>query len=153
MDDVSTSTDPGRVARRLRRLIDHLRMTDAEFANATGLKASYLSRLLSGERGASGNASTLFLATRERLALSGHYWSAREDVDPAECVSSTPQEEGRRMATRQTVDMRAGLAQLAAERDDPPEVVKQIMLTQPPAHADALWWVRRYLDLVDAHKA
>lgn len=148
----SHASDPRRIARRLRKLIDHLQMSDAEFSNATGVTQGYLSRLLSGERGASGDAPTLFLATRDRLDLDGHYWSAREDVAPASCLPSGPLEEGRRMASKQP-DMRASLAKLAAERDDPPEVVKQLLLTQAPANADPVWWVRRYLDLVDAHKA
>lgn len=149
---VFSASDPGRVARRLRRLIDHLKMTDAEFAEATKMTPGYLSRLLSGERGASGDVPKLFLQTRDCLGLTGHYWSAREDVDPASCLPAGAPEEGQRMAAKQP-DMRAGLARLAAERDDPPEVVKQLMLTQAPASADAMWWVKRYLDLVDAHKA
>ena len=49
-----------------------------------------------------------------------------------------------------SVDYRAALAQLAADRDEPSEVVKGIMRTEAPADADAVWWFRRYLELKDA---
>lgn len=145
--------DLPKVARRLRRLIDHLKLTDAEFAELTKIKPSYLSRLVSGERGSSGDVPKLVLHTRDHLHLSGHYWSAKDDVDPAECIRSPPEEDGKAMQKRDMgTDMQAGLARLAAERDDPPEVVKALMLTAAPAGADPLWWVRRYLDLLDAHR-
>lgn len=136
------------IARRLRRLLDHLGLADGEFATKTDLQPSYVGRLLSGDRGLSGEAPKLFLKTNEAFGLSGRYWSARDDLDPAECLRSE-EEEARPMST---TDVKMGLINLSAERDDPSDVVKELARTKPPANADALWWFRRYLELLDAHR-
>lgn len=49
-----------------------------------------------------------------------------------------------------SLDYRAQLAQLAAERDEPGDLVKGLMRTEAPRDADAVWWFRRYLELRDA---
>lgn len=147
-NDRRMSEDVPTLTRRLRRLLTHLGLTDGEFATQTGLGSSYISRLLAGERGTSGEAPKLFLKTREVFGLDGRYWSARDDLDPAECLRSN-EEDARAMAT---TDVKMGLINLSAERDDPPEVVKELARTKPPANADALWWFRRYMELLDAHR-
>lgn len=137
------------IARRLRRLLEHLDISAEEFAERTGLKASYVSRLLSGERGASGDAPKLFLGTSKAFGLGGHYWSARDDLDPAACLHS-PDEESRSMAKADNIQAR--LVRLSADRDDPADVVKELAKTKAPAGADAMWWFQRYLELLDAQR-
>ena len=50
-DPQMTDADAPRITRRLKRLLAHLKVSDADFASATGLKPSYVSRLVNGQRG------------------------------------------------------------------------------------------------------
>lgn len=147
-NDEGMSDDSPVLTRRIKRLLEYLDLTEAEFATRSGLGSSYVNRLVSGDRGASGEAPKLFLKTREVFGLDGRYWSARDDLDPAECLRSD-EEDARAMAT---TDVRIGLINLSADRDDPPDVIKELARTKPPANADAMWWFRRYLELLDAHR-
>lgn len=137
------------ITRRLRRLLAHLKITDAEFSERADLKPSYVSRLLSGERGGSGEAPKLFLKTSEVFGVDGRYWSARDDLDPAECIRSAGEEQ-RSMAKADNAQWR--MIQLAAERDAPGDVIKELGRTKAPPGADEFWWFRRYLELLDAHR-
>lgn len=150
----SQTTEPT-YARRLRALLAHLEIDPATFAARTGLTEGYLSRVLSGERGKSelpklqGKAESVF-------GVPGRYWSATSDEAAKKTLRSLPQHGGDPMARMiggqsfgGTVDYRTQLAQLAAERDEPGEIVKGLMRTEAPAGADAVWWFRRYLELRD----
>lgn len=155
-EGVGTTT----VARRLARLLTHLNVEDAEFARRTGLTASYVSRLLSGDRGQSGEVPKLAMAVQDAYGISGHYWSARVDLDPAECnlrrtgaeQVTRPEEEMGTLTGRQEfgagAEARAELAMQSARRGDPAEVVRQIMLVEAPANASAAWWLKTYFELV-----
>lgn len=150
------------IARRLRRLLDYLQLEPAEFASRTKLAPSYVSRLLSGDRGKSGEASKLELAVQRAFGIGGHFWTSRVDLDPAQCkmggsTAATPPE-GDEMGTlvgRQEfgsgADARAELALMAARKGDPSDLIRDIMLVEAPPNATAAWWVRTYFDLASRH--
>ena len=48
-------------------------------------------------------------------------------------------------------DVGAGLARLARERGESAEMVADLLMSSPPADADAVWWTRRYLELHDLY--
>jgi len=138
-------------ARRLRLLMSHLDLTSAEFAARVGLSEGYVSRVLAGERG-KGGLPKLHEKAAAALGVPGHYWTAKADVSPADALRSPAGGAG--MGTMigeqrpaSAVDYRAQLAQLAADRDEPAEVVKALLRTEAPSGADAAWWFARYLDL------
>ena len=138
----------------------YLDVEDAEFARRTGLTASYVSRLLSGDRGQSGEAPKLALAVQQAYGVGGHYWTSRVDLDPGACNVGQPvakqviqpEEEMGTLTGRQEfgagAEARAELAMQSARRGDPAEVVRQIMLVEAPANASAAWWLKTYFELV-----
>lgn len=152
----TTSTEPT-YARRLRLLLDRLRVEPSEFAARTGLSEGYLSRVLSGERGKGGELPKLQARTAEAYKVPSRFWSAPSDEDAEKALPSQSQQGGDAMGRMiggqsfgGSVDYRVQLAQLASDRDDPGDMVKAIMRTEAPADADAVWRFRRYLELRDA---
>jgi hypothetical protein len=70
------------VARRLRKLLDFLKIDNAEFATRTRLQPSYIGRLLNGERGASGDIPNVLRDQgEERLEVAQrNYGESKADV-------------------------------------------------------------------------
>jgi transcriptional regulator with XRE-family HTH domain len=160
--DMSTSEpDETRIAKRLRRLLDYLELRDVEFATRAELTPSYVSRLLSGDRGGSGEVPKLSLHSWRYFGIDGRYWTSPVELDPATCqtaeqVDSMGAEERMgSMTGRQEFGpgamARAELARLSAERDDPPAVTQQIMRLPAPDGADAAWWLRQYFEILKQH--
>lgn len=46
------------------------------------------------------------------------------------------------------VDLRRELARMAAELDEPKEVILEILSVEPPRDADQDWWFRQYVEIV-----
>jgi hypothetical protein len=46
-------------------------------------------------------------------------------------------------------ELRYGLAKLAADRDEPAEMIKALLTSKAPEGAELVWWTRRYLELRD----
>jgi transcriptional regulator with XRE-family HTH domain len=154
------------VARRLRKLLDFLKIDNAEFATRTRLQPSYIGRLLNGERGASGDIPKLTLGTLTAFGIDGHYWSSPVDLDPAKCQIRRPTEHqnsaasegdmGKMMGRQEFgpgAAARAELAAWAARQGDSGDVIREIMLVEPPADASAVWWLRTYFEIKEKNGA
>lgn len=148
--------------RRLRVLLEHLHLSPAEFAARTSLTEGYVSKILSGSLGKSGDLPKLHHKAQTAFGVSDIYWTSRSDISPQQAQNPQPSRGlgGGAYMGRMTgpqsfghgADVRDALAALAAERDDDPGVIKALLRTSPPSDADALWWFRRYLELSDAAK-
>lgn len=157
-------------ARRLAALIDHLGMTQTEFAAATGLDVGYLGRILKGERAKGArNMSKLHEKVAETLGIGGHYWTAKNDVPLEKAYVQKPQQGGNLMAVITGPQMfggqkpspavaeevnetiKAKLVQYAAQQDESGELIKELAKTKVPAEADIIWWVRTWDELTRKH--
>lgn len=170
MDLMATGHADTVYARRLAALLDHMRVTAAEFSSLTGLTQDYISKVLSGERGrGSKPLLRLHIATERTLGVGGHYWTAESDVPPEKAYRSRSTAGGDLMAVitgAQTfggqrvmggnvaaanVAVRNALAAFAAERDESGEMIKELMRVQPPEDADVLWWIQTWVKLSERH--
>lgn len=166
MDLMPTPHANTQYARRLAALLDHLGMTQTEFAAATGLDNGYLGRILKGERGkGSRNMATLHERVAERLGIGGHYWTVANDIAPEKAYVQKPQQGGNLMAVitgpqvwrgqkpvpgmseEVNETIKARLVQYAAQQDESADMVKELAKLPVPPEADVIWWVRTYNEL------
>lgn len=144
---------------RLRHLMKHLNMSAREFARATSLSESYISRILTRDRGASisKDPNKLRLAAMQAFGVPDIFWQGTGD-EGLEGVAKVRHTE-RVTSTSTTVkdvlrlhdSIKLGLVQLAAERGESGDVIRELALTTPPDDADVTWWMRRYFELVDKY--
>lgn len=146
-------------SRRLRALLHHLDLTPAEFAAKSELTEGYVSKILNGTLGKGGELPKLHHKTQAVFGVPDIYWRSRSDIPPEKAHASAPEKGGAymgRMVGPQSfgsgVDVREALATLAAERDEDGEVIKELLRSQAPEGADAMWWFRRYLELSDTRR-
>lgn len=145
IDIMSTEHADTPYARRLAALIDYMGATPTQFCAATGLNTDYVSKVLSGNLGKGRELSKLHERTLASLGLGGHYWTAPADVAPEKALPSKPQQGGDMPKAK--VDVGSGLARLAREMGESPEMVSDLLGSVSPADADPVWWTRRYLEL------
>ena len=150
------------LGRRLAALLQFLQIEQSAFAKRAQVDASYVSRLLSGERGASTRqVAKLIHGTSRAFQVADIYWTSDIDIDPAKAILPTQQRDGGQMGVmigrpafaQQSVaqaveaaeqDAAAGIARLLKERGEPDDLVIEMLMLRPPQGARPDWWLREY---------
>lgn len=148
------SKDKSRIQRRLRRLIEHLDMSQSQFAARIGYSPGHITRMLSATRGKGMRQERLFLQIARAFGIEERYWTSPVDLDPSACFNAQLKE-GEPMASivgpqtpvaqRSAADIRLELARWAAEEDGAPaELVKEIVTGDLPGDPSPMGVLRHY---------
>ena len=154
------SSDPtSPLYQRLEHVLRLLGKSWRDLYKETSLGQDYISKLKSGRLGKE-RPQKLAMEMQTAYGVPFEVWTAdRMDWKPvvqnSATLSKVPSSEGTmgtmtgpQVFVAGAVDLRRELARVAAELDEPKEVVLELLSVEPPADADRDWWFRQYVEIV-----